>query len=206
MFIPASYAQNDLDTLHEFITANSFATLVTHSDAGSIATHLPLLLDRSSSEQGELFGHMARANPQAKISTQEPVLAIFQGPHAYISPRWYQVKNSVPTWSYVAVHVYGYLKPVDQHQQLRDLKTTVEKYESTLPEPWSLDEADRDYINKLSAAILSFRIVIERIEGAWKLNQQHDSERRQRTIEGLLSQGGADQVAIATLMAQTQNP
>lgn len=211
MYVPSSYAQKDLTVLHDFIEKHGFATLVSHGQSGEtqsapIATHLPLLIDRNAGNQGELLGHVARANPQAKLSEGTQVLAIFQGPHAYISPRWYQVADAVPTWNYLAVHVYGTLKKVDEAQQLRDLETTVNAYEASQENPWSVAEASHEYIQKLAAAILSFRIEIQRIEGAWKLNQHHEPERRKRTIEALLAHGGADQVAIATLMAQTQKP
>lgn len=210
MYIPASFAENDLDRLHEFITDNSFATLVSGgsrqpgADGEPLASHLPLLGDRLSGSQGRLIGHMAAANPHWRRLEGETVLAIFTGPHAYISPAWCETANAVPTWNYVAVHVYGTARIERDPQRLGEIvREYVEFYESTMPQPWSLDAAEPGFIAPLLEAIVGFTIDIERIEGKWKLSQNHPSVRRESVIRGLRSVGGADRERIAQLMAET---
>lgn len=107
MYIPTAFEQTDQNKLHEFIEANSFGLLVSTHVGEPFATHLPFLLQRDSGPHGCLFGHVARANPQWRDLDGQSVLAIFTGPHAYVSPTWYESEDVVPTWNYVAVHAYG---------------------------------------------------------------------------------------------------
>lgn len=203
MYIPVSFAQTDTDTLHEFIEQHSFGTLVSRGDNEPEASHIPFLLDRDHGSNGRLTGHVARANPQWKTLADEPVLTIFSGPHCYISPAWYAAKNVVPTWNYVAVHVYGRVQLISDEDRLLDvLRQTVDIYEAQRSAPWSLDEPDDDFVRGLLDAIVGFDIEIERIEGKWKLNQNHDDERRQRVIEELRAAGSPNNLAIASLMAE----
>jgi len=209
MYIPDNFAEDDLDKLHAFISANSFATLVSAGrrtgDAGEpLASHLPLLCDRSASPRGRLIGHMAAANPHWRDLDGEQVLAMFTGPHAYISPAWQATVNSVPTWNYVAVHVLGTARIERDPRRLEEIvRAYVDFYEATMPQPWSLDAADPDYIAQLLGAIVGFTIEIDRIEGKWKLSQNHAPERREAVIRGLRSLGGWDRERIAQLMAET---
>ena len=120
MYNPASFAQHDVSKLHAFLRRHSFATLVSSGEGGLVASHLPLLLDPRAGRLGHLLGHMARANPQWR-QVEGEVLAIFQGPHTYISPSWYEEPGMVPTWNYVAVHAYGTLQLVDRRGELLDI-------------------------------------------------------------------------------------
>src|SRR4051795_10840223 len=130
VYTPAHFAESDLATLHEAIEAYSFATLVSHCDGELFASHLPLLLKREEGQPGTLLGHMAKANPQWKEAAGTEVLAIFSGPHAYISPTWYEDEKTVPTWNYVSVHAYGRLELVQDSQEKLDiLRQTVGVYE-----------------------------------------------------------------------------
>src|SRR5262245_15391422 len=113
MYIPSHFDQRDLITLHQTIEQYSFATLVSTAAGDLTASHLPLLLQRAASPHGTLLGHMARANTQWREAAGQEVLAIFSGPHAYISPSWYEASQVVPTWNYIAVHVYGRLELID---------------------------------------------------------------------------------------------
>jgi len=106
MYIQSNFVETDQHKLHDFIERQSFVTLVSNDGGEPVASHLPLLLDRDHGPHGRLIGHMARANPQWQSADNQSVLAIFHGPHAYISPTWYEAVNVVPTWNYVAVHVY----------------------------------------------------------------------------------------------------
>ena len=119
MYIPPSNAESRPEVLHDFMDAHPFATLVTASSEGLFATHLPLVLDRTLGSHGTLQGHVARANPHWRsFESGREALVMFQGPHAYISPRWYTPGNHVPTWSYTAVHVYGTPRLVTEPAEL----------------------------------------------------------------------------------------
>ena len=148
MYTPASFAETDQDKLHDFMEQYSFATIVSHAGERLVASHLPLLLDRSVGPHGRIVGHIARANPQWKHIADQDVLVIFTGPHAYISPSWYQAVNVVPTWNYTAVHAYGSV--VIEHDRTRLLEIArryVDTYEASLPEPWSLDRPEPDFVD-----------------------------------------------------------
>ena len=120
MYTPSAFAEHDPARLHDFIRRHGFATLVTHGEGGLVASHLPLLLDADAGPQGVLLGHMARANPQWR-SVAGQALAVFHGPHAYISPAWYGSHGTVPTWNYVAVHAHGDVHLVEDEGGLLDI-------------------------------------------------------------------------------------
>src|SRR5262249_9518591 len=121
MYIPAVFAEPDLTRLHDFIEQHSFGLLVSQVDGLPFATHLPFLLERTAGPHGTLVGHMARANPQWREAGGQTALAIFSGPHVYISPTWYEAEQVVPTWNYTAVHVYGRVEVIDDEGALRDI-------------------------------------------------------------------------------------
>lgn len=203
MYIPSSFAETDLATLQNFVDQHSFGLLVSQVDEAPFASHLPFLLDRDAGSQGTLIGHLAQANPQAKFVEGEKVLAIFSGAHAYISPTWYEAPQTVPTWNYVAVHAYGRLQVErDRDCLLKIVSATVQMYEQTQPQPWSLDESD-ELIDKLLQQIIGFRIEIETLEGKWKLNQNHPEERRKKVATALRAQGGENATEIAAQMERT---
>lgn len=202
MYIPPAFQESDLPTLHQFIERHSFGLLVSQHEGSPFATHLPFLLDRSSGSLGALVGHVARANPQWEHGLGQQVLAVFSGPHAYISPTWYEAEHVVPTWNYVAVHAYGRVRLVEDQPGLLDIvRRSVEVYERAMPRPWSLGEADT-FAERLLKQIVGFRIEIERIEGKWKLNQNHPVERREKVVRALEERGDEDSTAIAALMRQ----
>lgn len=209
MYVPASFAVTDLAQLHAWIEAFNFATLVSPGrlESGSArdgaaemeATHLPLLLDRMAGVNGTLVGHFARANRQWQ-SAGQTVLAIFQGPHAYISPRWYERPDLVPTWNYVSVHAYGRLEVIDDPTFAVELvRRMTEHYEGAFDRPWqmTLDEAA---LRQLAAQIVAFRLPIERIEGKAKLSQNHPEDRRRRVVTGLRQQCDGSGQQIAEMM------
>lgn len=203
MYTPPSFAVDDRDRLFDCIERYSFATLIT-SNNGVLVSHLPLLLDRDVGKQGRLVGHMARANPQWQPADGGDAIAIFHGPHTYISPTWYEAENVVPTWNYVAVHVHGTFQLDNSpERRLEIVRRTVEESEANRNPPWSLDSVDDDFTTALLEAIVAFEIPIDRIEGKWKLNQNHDEQRRRKVIRSLRDIGGDDEVAIAELMAAT---
>ena len=206
MFIPNSFQETDLTKLHDFMQQQSFATLISQGELDLTASHLPLLLDREAGPFGRLSGHIARPNTQWQSADGTRVLVIFHGPHAYISPTWYEAQNVVPTWNYATVHAYGVLKTIDDPARLyKIIRTTVDLYESKMPQPWSMLSPDAKFIEKLMCAIVGFDIQIDRIEGKWKLNQHHPEERRDKVIRGLLATGDSESVQVAQLMAATKD-
>ncbi len=199
MYIPAAFAETDQKRLHDFIEQYSFGLLVSQVAGQPFATHLPLLLDRQS---GCLLGHTARANPQVAEADGETVLAVFSGPHAYVSPTWYEAEPAVPTWNYVAVHAYGKLQIIEDVDSLRELVAmTVRRYEQSMPRPWTFDSATL-YATRMLGQIIGFRIQIDRIEGKWKLNQNHPVERRTKVIRRLQERGDENSLAIAALIEE----
>ena len=155
---------------------------------------------RAQVANGTLLGHMARANPHWQAAAGQRVLAVFSGPHAYISPRWYAAKGVVPTWNYVAVHAYGRMELIDDLEQtISLLERTVAHYEMALPEPWKLEES-AEFLKGLARQVVAFEIPIDRLEGKSKLNQNHASDRRERVVAALKQQGGEDALEIARLM------
>jgi transcriptional regulator len=202
MYVPAAFAEHNLAKLHDFIEQHSFGLLVSQVNGEPFATHLPLLLERAAGPQGALVGHVAQANLQWESLAEQAVLAVFSGPHAYISPSWYEADNVVPTWNYSAVHVYGRVTLVDDPDSLFALvQATTEAYEKSRPVPWAVGERNT-FLDRLLAMIVGFRIDIERIEGKWKLSQNHPVERRQKVIRELRKRDQSDDLEVARLMEQ----
>ncbi|HEV3257066.1 MAG TPA: FMN-binding negative transcriptional regulator [Gemmataceae bacterium] len=203
MYLPAAFAEPDLTKLHDFIEQHSFGLLVTQVEGLPFASHLPLLLDRTAGPHGTLVGHMARANPQWREAGGQTALAIFSGPHAYISPTWYEAEQVVPTWNYTAVHASGRVEVIDDEGALLDIvRETVRVYEQAMPRPWSFDGSGT-FAERMVAQIVGFRIEIERIEGKWKLNQNHPAERRKKVVRALQQRGDENTQAIAGMMQAT---
>ncbi len=199
MYIPKSFRQDDIDTLHKLMRTYSFATLVTQHESVPFATHLPFLLDAERGPNGTLLAHMARANPQwHDFENSQEVLVIFQGPHSYVSPSWYEVELSVPTWNYAVVHAYGIPRLIEEHKKLFNLlKTLIETHESRFENPWPFQLPD-DYVQKMMSGIVGFEIEIARLEGKFKLSQNRTEAERVNVITAL--QESLDTLAVAELM------
>jgi len=183
VYIPDAFRETDQAVLHQVIRDYSFATLIAHSGGALFASHLPLLLDPARGEHGTLIGHMARANPQWRDFTDgAEVLAIFHGPHAYISPSWYVTHPAVPTWNYVAVHAYGVPRLIEDRAVLRKLlDTMVRLYEGGFEKPWQFDLPER-FTETMVDMIVGFEIPITRLEGKFKLNQNRPAADRRSVI------------------------
>lgn len=203
MYIPAAFAEADQNRLHDFMEQHSFGLLVSQVEGLPCATHLPFLLDRTAGQYGSLICHVARANPQWLEANGQPALAVFSGPHAYISPTWYEAELVVPTWNYVAVHATGRMQVIeDQAALLKIVQDMVRLYEQPLPQPWSFDSTST-FTERLLGQIVGLRIEIEKLEGKWKLNQNHPGERRQKVVRALQQRGDDNALAIAELMQAT---
>jgi transcriptional regulator len=201
MYVPASFAETDTSKLHDFMRRESFAILTSRNADGLIASHLPLILDPEPGPHGRLLGHMARANPQWRAVEGE-VMAVFSGPHAYVSPSWYQEGGTVPTWNYVAVHAHGRFQLIEDPDELLGiLRRSVGVYEGSRPEPWPFDES-APHVSTMLKAIVGFQIEITRLEGKWKLSQNHSVERRRRVARALADRPDDDSQAIAALIEE----
>jgi transcriptional regulator len=203
MYVPPHFAESDPAALHDFIEAHGFGLLVSPVGGVPFATHLPFLLDRATGPHGTLIGHVARANPHWRDLATGPALAVFSGPHAYVSPTWYEAENTVPTWNYVAVHATGRAELVVGRVELLDIvRRTTDHYEAALPRPWRFD-ADTTLADRLVAQIVGFRLTIEKLDGKWKLNQNHPAERRVKVIRALEAAGGIGAIGVAEAMRRT---
>lgn len=201
MYIPPSFREERLDVLHDVIRKHSFGTLVSQHDGTLIASHLPFLLRPDAETPGVLLGHMARANPQWRdFHSGTEVLALFQGPHGYISPSWYEMRETVPTWNYEVVHAYGVATVIEDPTAVRAmLDATVAVYEAALPEPWSTNRVSGDLVDKLQRAIVGFEIRITRLEGKRKLSQNRSEADQHGVLEALRRTGAHD---LANLMEE----
>jgi transcriptional regulator len=204
MYIPKAFKVEERDKLVEFIKGNSFGILFSNNGSLPMATHLPLLFDEDAGENGYLFGHMARANPHWK-ETSDEVMVVFHGPHSYISPTWYEDPNTVPTWNYVAVHAYGdFIVVEDKEGTKKIIEDTVNFYESSMPKPWKADFTE-EYIEGLMKGIVCFSIKVNKLEGKWKLNQNHPVDRQRKVVQALRKNNDQNTLGIANLMEMNIN-
>ncbi len=199
MYIPKSNLETDPAVLYDFMREHNFATLITQHDSHIDATHLPVMID---TERGILKAHMARANDQWKSFDGSEALVIFQGPHAYVSPTWYETHPSVPTWNYATVHVYGVPHVIDDDTAMRVmLRELVANHESGRDPEWTMNLPE-DYLRKMMAAIVAFEMPIARIEGKYKLSQNRSEIDQDNVIEHLLGSPYPVEVETAELMAK----
>ena len=203
MYLPKAFHEANPDVLHALMHAYPFATVVTYGAAGATANHLPL-----EQVDGALHGHVARGNELAK-SDGAPVLVIFHGADGYISPNWYPSKHEtgreVPTWNYAVVHVHGRLRVVEDAVWLRRLlERLTDRHEASQPQPWHVDDAPEDHIQNMLRAIVGIDISIERIEGKFKLSQNHPDANRAGVLRGLAERRGRRDAELAELMQQAE--
>jgi transcriptional regulator len=201
MYLPAHFTEKDEAKINAVIRANSFATLVTVTGTTPFASHVPVIFQPKRGPRGSLIGHVARANPQWQhFNNGAEALAIFTGPHAYISPSWYQTPNMVPTWNYVAVHVYGIPRIVEKTAEFEEiLRITINEYESGRPTPWR-DELPADYKAGMMKAIVGFEIEITRVEAKFKLSQNRKPEDIAGAVAALSQSENQTERALAAFM------
>ncbi|MHB1058318.1 MAG: FMN-binding negative transcriptional regulator [Rhodanobacter sp.] len=203
MYVPKHFEVTRTEALQGLIRTYPFATLVTHDAGGLAANHLPFEL-----VDGVLHGHVARGNELAGLDGAE-VLLVFHGPDGYISPNWYPSKHEtgreVPTWNYAVVHVHGRLKVIDDAAWLRRLlETLTDRHEAGQPQPWKVSDAPDDHIEKSLRAIVGLEVAIERIDGKFKLSQNHPARNCAGVIAGLRERDGDGDAELAALMAQQE--
>ena len=195
MYEPPHFKEERIEVLHDAIRQARLATLVTLTTGGLEATHLPMLVEAAPAPYGKLVGHVARANPQWRTSSPEVEgLAIYQGPHAYVTPSWYATKREtgkvVPTWNYVAVHAYGMLRFIEDADELLDIVTRLtDTHEKDRAAPWAVSDAPPDFVRAQLKGIVGVEMTITRLQGKWKMSQNRPPADREGVAEGLKQQG-----------------
>jgi transcriptional regulator len=201
MYVNPRYAERELPVLHDMIEAARFGLLALSVD-GPLAAHIPFVLRRDEGRYGTLVAHVARIDPLARhLGDGHEALAIFSGPQAYVSPRWYS-SGGLPTYNFMAVHAHGHPCLLeDRDVVLAYLTELVDVHEARLPPAWSLASAAEDHVAELLPHIVAFTLEIEVLQGKRKLSQNKSIEDRDGVIRGLRERGGDDDRAIAEAMA-----
>jgi transcriptional regulator len=211
MYVPEHFAERDLAALHALVRTRPFALLTSARVAEApTATHLPLFLDATSGKRGTLIGHVARSNPHWRhFDGRTNALAVFQGPHAYVSARWYPSARQVPTWNYIAVHATGRPRVIaDPARTFGLLRDLMGENERALPDaartvgkgPRELADIPFAHLDRLLRGIVAFELPIETLEGKRKLSQNKKPAERRALVEGLRAAGHADAFEIAALI------
>jgi transcriptional regulator len=207
MYVPPRYQVVDDAEIDRFIRAHGFATLVSHGRDGLMATHLPIELDYDSEGHRRLQGHVSKANPQwRQLEESREAMIVFLGPHAYISPTWYDHPN-VPTWNYQAVHCYGVVSVTSEAEELgAALRMLSEHYEpSTSPPPrFDFDAMPSDLRTADLKGIVGFWMRVARVDASFKLSQNRHEADRARVIAELKDRGDDASRAIAEAMMKGQ--
>lgn len=200
MYIPKYFEITDREEMNAIIHSNGFATLFSSHQGFPYATHLPLLLNEDGTE---LIGHFAKGNKHWTDIVGQQVLVVFQGPHCYISPSWYESQDTVPTWNYVTVHVMGEIElmPDGDARLMESMQNLTRKYEEPTS-GYSLMKVDDEYIESLSKGVVGFTLRINQIEGKAKLSQNHSIERVERVIKQLEKTGKLNELAISKEMSR----
>lgn len=205
MYTPPAFRDEDKDSLLETIGAARLANFVTATADGPMVTPLPLFFDESEGEQGVIYGHLAKANPQWRIPPVGDAVAVFMGPDAYITPAWYATKREtgkvVPTWNYVAVHVHGPVEFFEDADRLLDLVTRLtDLHEGERTGPWAVSDAPPEFVQAQLRGIVGLRMPVTRIEGKRKMSQNRNEADRAGVAAGLASSDRESDRAIAPLI------
>jgi transcriptional regulator len=198
MYIPPYYREEDEGKLLSFMQAHNFANLVSSVNNLPMATHLPFVIEKRN-EKIFLVSHMAKANSQWQSFTNNSVLIIFQGPHAYISPSNYEKQQNVPTWNYIAVHAYGIPRIIDDPKDVWNLmERTIHNFETKFIEQWK--NLSPEYVNGMLKAIVAFEIEVTKLEGKFKLSQNKTKNEQQNIISSFEKSDDSTQREIAEEM------
>jgi transcriptional regulator len=193
MFVRPCWRPRTQEEIYRLIEDNPWALLVNNGEQGPCATNLPLILDRTRGERGVLVGHIARSNDHARVlqTAATATLAVFEGPYSYVTPAWYPNRDMPSTYYYTAVHCYGRVRTQTDAELERSLDALTRRMEAAIPNGWSVTEIERSEITRRLRSILGFDLVIERVEGKFKLGQ--DEPRR-------------DALAVAAQLARAADP
>jgi len=206
MYIPKANRETRIPVMHDLIAAHPFGLLVTVGASGLMASHIPIVLKQSGSEFGTLQAHIARANEQwSDLVPSIEALAIFAGPHHYISASWYPGAKEdgavVPTWNYVVVHAHGPLRVIEDPEWLRaHLVRLADIHESGSVNPWKVSDAPPEFIREQMRGIVGLEMPIRRLEGKWKVSQNKNERDRNAVLEGLADLNTPESMAMRKLV------
>ncbi len=207
MYLPKHFEQQDAAAIAQLLQLHPLATVAWQSGAGLGAEHLPLIWERGEGDgaHGTLRGHVARANPVWREAGGSEVLAVFQGPQAYITPSWYPSKAEtakvVPTWNYAVVHMHGTLRITADAAWLRALVGRLtDVHEASRAHRWQVDDAPADYVEQMLRAIVGIEIEVTRAQGKWKVSQNRAASDRDGVATGLALLPGDEAQAMAALV------
>jgi len=200
MYVPRHFAMDDAAEMSAFVRANPFATVVSLLDGELVATHVPVLLEGDAAPGGRLGGHLARANGHWRaFDGNSESLVIFAGPHAYVSPAWYNETPAVPTWNYASVHVYGAVRAIDEPEAILPI---IDKLIATFDtQGYTRESVPQEYRINMARATVGFEVTISRVEGKAKLSQNRPVEDRRSVVHHLSQSPDATEVSLAALMA-----
>ena len=199
MYIPEIYKNENQEEIREFIQANSFGILINQANGKLCATHIPLELETNEVGKDILCGHISKENPQWNgFIDNDQVLAVFSGPHSYISSSWYDHEN-VPTWNYIAVHVYGKIKIIEGDAVIESLKKLVDKYEQNSENPIRIEDLSAKTMMQ-TRGIVAFEIEITQIQATKKMSQNRDQKNYENIISELEKTNTNQSIAIANEM------
>jgi transcriptional regulator len=209
MYTPSPFAfpADRPDAAQAVMRENPFAAMVVTGPEGLDAVHIPFLFDPTQGDYGTLRAHVARANPIWRLFDGAPALVIFWGPHAYVSPDWYQTEGLVPTWNYVAVHAYGVPRIVEDPERVAAMMAdlTAASEQSLAPKPpWTLKKVPEKQRTALMRGIVAFEIPITRIDAKQKLSQNRSAADVAGVAAGLRTTGGVYDATFAELMEKTE--
>jgi len=209
MYIPPFNEEKRLPVIHDLMRRHPLATLVTMTEQGLFATHLPLVLHAEEGEFGMLRGHISKANLQGRSTNADiAALAIFAGPQHYISPNWYPTKHedprTVPTWNYAVVHAYAPITFIeDASWLLTHLETLTAIHEASSPKPWKITDAPANFIAGQAKGILGIELPIRSLEGKWKVSQNRNQADRNGVTEGLTVVATPEALAMKALVERS---
>ena len=199
MHIPNIYKNENIEEVKNFLKENSFGILINQTNGKLTGTHIPMELDKDENGNDVLVGHIAKANPQwENFKEKEEILAIFNGPHSYVSSSWYE-KENVPTWNYIAVHVYGTIKIIEGDELFNSLKKLVDKYERNSENPVSVEKMSSRTLKQING-IVGFSIKINLIQAAYKLSQNRNQKDYHVIIDKLERTGDSISTEVAKEM------
>jgi transcriptional regulator len=207
MYIPRANQEDRVPVLHKLMEDQPLASLITLGSSGLFASHIPMVLEQNGA-LGLLKCHVSRANTQWRDhSPTVQALAIFSGPQHYITPTWYPEKQEtgkvVPTWNYVVVHAYGFLKVIEDSEWLRaHLKKLTSIHEAASPVPWKISDAPADYISSQIKGIVGLEMTIDRLEGKWKVSQNRSERDREAVASGLADLNTPESLAMKALVEE----
>ena len=204
LYVPRHFNESDRAAIRRVLDEYGFATLITTPQGEPMLSHVPVLIDHGTDGPVSVLGHVAAANPHAAILGNGPGLLVFQGPHGYISPNWYTAPaQSVPTWNYVAVHLYGELVRLDTPADKRAIVDALSaRYEAAFPQPWTSAKMDPVQLEKMLGAIVGFRMTVTRVDAKFKLSQNRSAADRAGVLGGLEARHTPDDDALAAWMRQ----